>query len=98
MMSTPYEGTSYDYLREGKPFDIKHTTSCMGIVTEVFQRYRKVLRRLNPVHPVLAYGPKAEWIIAGHDETTYSRGTGTPFEKVLELDAKVRFLTLDSNR
>ena len=91
MLSMPYEGTTHDYLTEGRPFDVKHTASCMGIVTEIFRRQKNVLRSLNPAHPVLAYGPKAAWFIADHDKTMYSCGKGSPFEKALELDGKALF-------
>jgi aminoglycoside 3-N-acetyltransferase len=91
MMSTAYRGSSYEYLKEGKSFDVKNTPSGMGVVTEIFRRQKNVLRSLNPVHPILAYGPKAEWIIANHNKTVFSCGKGSPFEKILGLNSKAFF-------
>ena len=89
MMSMAYTSSSYDYLMVGKPFNVTTTVSRMGIITEVFRRRKHVHRSSNPLHPVLAFGPQAPSIVAGHDQLLYSCGPGSPFEKMLELDAKV---------
>ena len=91
MLSLAYTGSARDYLTTGKPFDVRRTVSQMGIVTETFRRREGVLRSANPLHPVLARGPQAERIVAGHEELPYSCGPGSPFEKMLELDTKVLF-------
>ena len=91
MMSLAYTSSSYDYLKGGEPFDVRKTVSRMGLISEVFRRRQHVLRSSNPLHPVLAWGPKADWIVAGHDQLLYSCGRGSPFEKMLELDTKVLF-------
>jgi aminoglycoside 3-N-acetyltransferase len=46
---------------------------------------------LHPTHPVLAYGPKADWIVADHEQCVFPCGPGTPFEKLLNLRGKVLF-------
>jgi aminoglycoside N3'-acetyltransferase/malonyl CoA-acyl carrier protein transacylase len=91
MVSMPYAGFTVDYLKAGKTFNITNTESSMGIITEIFRRKKGVLRSLNPAHPVLAFGPDAEWIISDHEKTMYSCGKGSPFEKILELNAKAIF-------
>ena len=91
MVSMPYRGSTYKYLKEGIPFDVNNTMSAMGIITETFRRRPGVVRSLNPAHPILAYGPAAEWIIADHEKTMYSCGKGSPFEKILRLNAKALF-------
>jgi aminoglycoside 3-N-acetyltransferase len=63
----------------------------MGILTEIFRRKKGVMRSLNPAHPILAFGPRAAWLIADHDKAMYSCGQGSPFEKALQLNAKVLF-------
>jgi aminoglycoside 3-N-acetyltransferase len=88
MVSMPYTGYTVDYLKAGKTFDVTKTESSMGIITEVFRRKKDVVRSLNPAHPILAFGPDAEWIISDHEKTMYSCGKGSPFEKMLELNAK----------
>lgn len=88
MMSVPYSGSSYDYLRKGQPFDVRATISRAGIISEIFRRRKHVLRSLNPVHPVAALGPMAEWLVADHHKTKFSCGPGSPFEKLVELNGK----------
>ncbi len=91
MVSLPYLSSSFEYLRTLKEFDVRKTFSRMGIISEGFRRRQGVLRSLHPTHPVLAYGPKASWIVAGHEDCLYPCGSGTPFEKLARLNAKVCF-------
>jgi amino acid adenylation domain-containing protein len=91
MVSMAYTGTTDDYLKAVKTFDVIKTESSMGIITEIFRRRKDVVRSLNPAHPILAFGPDAKWIISDHDKTKYSCGKGSPFEKILELNAKAFF-------
>jgi aminoglycoside 3-N-acetyltransferase len=46
---------------------------------------------LHPSNPVLAFGPRAEWIVAGHEQCLQPCGPGSPFEKIWQLNAKVLF-------
>jgi aminoglycoside 3-N-acetyltransferase len=94
MVSLPYRSSSIEYLSKGKTFDVRRTPSAMGLVSEFFRRRPEVVRSLHPTHPVLAYGPKAEWFIEGHERCLYPCGPGTPFEKLLQADGKVAFLNV----
>jgi aminoglycoside 3-N-acetyltransferase len=91
MVSMPYLDSSYEYLQTLKCFDIRNTISRMGLISESFRRRGGVLRSLHPTHPVLAFGPKAEWIVSGHENCPYPCGPGSPFEKLLKLNGKVLF-------
>ena len=88
MVSMPYTGSSFSYLKDRPIFDIRRSPSWMGVITEVFRADKNVRRSLNPSHPMLAFGPEAEWIIADHEKTMYPCGRGSPFEKILKLNAK----------
>ena len=88
MMSMPYTASAREYLDQGKSFDVRRTPSLMGLVSESFRRRKGVLRSANPLHPVLAWGPRAEWVVAGHEDLEHSCGRGSPFEKLLELESK----------
>jgi hypothetical protein len=50
-----------------------------------------VLRSLHPTHPIMALGPKAEWLVAGHEDCPYPCGAGSPFGKFLALGGKILF-------
>ena len=97
MVSMAYRTSSYDYVRSLDVFDVRRTGSKMGLVSEVFRRRAGVLRSLNPVHPVLASGPKAEWIVSGHELCGHSCGEGTPFQKLAEMNGKVLFYDVPFN-
>ena len=63
----------------------------MGVITEVFRHTPGVVRSINPAHPILAWGPAASWLIADHENTLYSCGKGSPFEKLVHIQAKALF-------
>jgi aminoglycoside 3-N-acetyltransferase len=91
MVSMPYMSSTYDYLSQGKIFDVRKTVSHMGVVSETFRRRGDVLRSQHPTHPILAKGPKAAWLVEQHENCLYPCGKGTPFEKLLQLGGKVLF-------
>jgi aminoglycoside 3-N-acetyltransferase len=91
MVSMAYMSSAYEYLKRGKPFDVRKTVSHMGIVSETFRRRPGVLRSLHPSNPVLAFGPQAEWIVEGHEDCRQPCGPGSPFDKMYRLQAKVLF-------
>ena len=91
MVSIPFRGSAYDYLKSNKTFNVKKTLSMMGLVTEMFRRKPETLRSLHPTHPVLASGKDAGWFIAGHEESLYPCGPLSPFDKLLKMKGKILF-------
>lgn len=91
MVSMPYKSSAYDYLKQGKIFDVRKTVSHMGVVSETFRRRNGVLRSQHPTHPILAVGRNAAWLVEDHEKCLYPCGKGTPFEKLLQLSGKVLF-------
>lgn len=91
MVSLPYRSSAMAYFRVTDRFDARATPSAMGLLSELFRRREGVLRSLHPMHPVLARGPRAAWIVEGHERCPHSCGPGSPFEKLLELDGMVAF-------
>ena len=91
MVSLPYTRSTAAYLQTGIPFDVQHTMSAMGIITEMFRHQPGVVRSINPAHPILACGPAAPWLIADHEHIMYSCGKGLPFEKLVHMQAKALF-------
>ena len=94
MVSLPYSSSTYAYLQNLKCFDVRKTVSHMGLISESFRRRKNVLRSFHPTHPVLACGPKAEWIVKEHDKCLYPCGPGSPFEKLAQLRGKVMFFNV----
>lgn len=94
MVSLPYSSSTYEYLKKKKTFDVRKTPSNMGMISESFRRRDGVLRSFHPTHPVLAFGPKAEWIVADREKCLYPCGPGSPFEKFSQLEGKVVFFNV----
>lgn len=95
MVSLPYRSSSIAYLEKLKHFDVRRTPSMMGLVSEFFRRRPAVLRSLHPTHPILVHGPRAEAIIAGHENCVHPCGPGTPFDHLAQADGLVVFLNVD---
>lgn len=91
MVSIPFRGKTYDYMKKYKPFKVNKTISLMGLITEMFRRRKGTLRSLHPTHPVLAYGKDAERLVADHEKCLYMCGAGSPFEKFRKLNGKILF-------
>ncbi len=94
MVSMPYRSSTYAYLQQGKVFDVRKTASHMGILSETFRRRSGVLRSQHPTHPILAFGPKASWLVEDHENCLYPCGLGTPFDKFAQLGGKVLFFNV----
>jgi aminoglycoside 3-N-acetyltransferase len=91
MMSIPYRGSSQRYAESSPLFDVRRTPTRVGLISEMFRRRADVVRSLSPLHPVVAHGPLATWLVADHDAALRSCGKGTPFDRFLSLNGKLLF-------
>ncbi|MBC2714589.1 MAG: AAC(3) family N-acetyltransferase [Desulfobacteraceae bacterium] len=91
MVSIPFRGAGFDYLKKNKPFRLKKTMSMMGLITEMFRRSEGVKRSLHPTHPVLVYGKDSSMLTADHEKCIYPCGAGSPFDKFRQLKGKILF-------
>lgn len=80
------------------PFDPANTPSAVGAISENFRKRPGVLRSLHPVHSVAALGPKAAYIVQGHELCETGCGPGTPYMKIAELSGKILLLGVDMDR
>lgn len=97
MVSMPYTSSTYKYLKKTEAFYVNRTISKMGIVSEIFRRQKDVVRSLHPTHPVLAFGPWANWFVQEHENCLFPCGPGSPFEKLAQKDGKVLFFDAPFN-
>lgn len=72
------------YYRERPVFDVRHQPSETGLLTELFRRRKGVRRSLHPIASVIALGPQADELVAGHHLAKTSFGEGTPFAIMAE--------------
>lgn len=91
MPSATYNGSTEQFATSGQVFDVRNSSSAMGILSEIFRLQERTVRSQNPAHPILASGNRAAWFTEGHDACTYSCGEGSPFAKLLEADGKALF-------
>ena len=63
----------------------KNTKSEMGALTEYFRKQDGTIRTIHPFHSVVAYGAHAKDFATCNSLSSF--GSGSPFEKLLELDA-----------
>jgi aminoglycoside 3-N-acetyltransferase len=75
----------------GEPpvFDPSVTPSRVGRITDVFWRQPGTLRSVHPSHSLAARGPTATEVVADHELCETPCGRGTPYERLIDLDAAV---------
>ena len=81
--------------REEDYFDPDTTPSILGVVSEVFRSMPGTLRSRHPYHPVAAQGPAAKELLQDHEKALGPCGTGTPFEKLVQMNGQVILIGVD---
>jgi len=89
--------SSYEYLRQGKVFDVRRTPSYTGILTEFARRQKTAVRSLHPTKSVCAIGPAAAGITATHHLSPYPYDTGSPYYKLIAGGGKIIGLGATTN-
>jgi aminoglycoside 3-N-acetyltransferase len=89
--------SSYEYLRQGKVFDVRRTPSYVGILTEFARRQKGAVRSLHPTKSVCAIGPAGEQITATHHLSPYPYDTCSPYYKLIEGGGKIVGLGATTN-
>ena len=89
--------SSYEYLQQGKIFDVRRTPSYTGILTEFARRQRNAVRSLHPTKSVCAIGPAAREITATHHLSPYPYDTCSPYYKLIEGGGRIIGLGATTN-
>ena len=92
MPSFPAPGRNLDYLRNHPVFDVRHTPSAMGVITETFRCMQGVIRSIHPTDPVCAKGPMAEQLTEGHFGQPTPYNAQSPFRKLVDAGGKILML------
>lgn len=83
---------SWNLVNRGlRTFDSRSTPSCVGAITEWFRHQPGVIRSLHPTHSVAALGPLAAEITQRHEDSLTPCGPGSPYERLLAMDATILF-------
>lgn len=97
MPSFPGVGFSYDFLKSEPIFDVRHTASKMGSITEVFRKRKGVKRSLHPTDPVCVFGHHADYLTEQHFGQLTPYNKFSPFYRLCELKGKILLLGVDLN-
>lgn len=84
-------------IEQNLPFDVRHSHSSTGVLTELVRALPEAKRSLHPTHPVCAVGPLAEELIEGHQNSRYAFGEGTPFYRHAQWGGKILMVGVDLN-
>ncbi len=94
--TSPFRGTQYAYLKSEPVFDVRHTPSLLGIVTETVRKWPGALRSLHPDHSVAAIGPLAADLLANHEKAPTCCGLATPYMRNVFLDGYILLMGVDN--
>ena len=92
MPSFPAKGRNKDYLASNPVFDVRHTPSQMGVVTEYFRTLPDVKRSFHPTDSVCARGKLATWITESHFRQLTPYNAYSPFRKLCDVNGKILML------
>jgi aminoglycoside 3-N-acetyltransferase len=81
--------SSYEYLLQGKTFDIRRTPSYAGLLTEFARKQPNAVRSLHPTKSVCAIGPLARELTSTHQNSRYPYDSCSPFYKLTEHQGKI---------
>jgi aminoglycoside 3-N-acetyltransferase len=81
--------SSYEYLLQGKGFDIRRTPSYAGLLTEFARKQPDAVRSLHPTKSVCAIGPLARELTSAHQNSPYPYDACSPFYKLTEHQGKI---------
>jgi aminoglycoside 3-N-acetyltransferase len=97
MPSSPNDELQVNYIRKHIPFDVKLTPSKLGAITEEFRKFPGVVRSINPLEPVCAWGKDAVYLTEGHlnEVTPYTKNS--PFRRIIEKNGKILYVGVTLN-
>lgn len=85
----PIKGSSLDYLKSIKEFDVRTAPNAMGAISTYYGRQQGAIRSLSPTHSVIAFGEKAAYYTEGHhlSETPFTETS--PYYKLIVNKGKI---------
>jgi len=98
MPTSPIARLQLDYVSENPVFDVLHTPSAMGKISEVFRTSDGVVRSYHPTEPVAAWGAKAYEYIKDHTTKNTPYHWDSPYGKLIQNGGKILYIgvTLDN--
>lgn len=92
MPNSPNAGYQLDYVRQLDVFDVLHSPSALGAITEVFRKQPGARRSSSVTEPVSCIGPNNAAFVNGHFGELTPYTAGSPFYKVAEAGGKILYI------
>jgi aminoglycoside 3-N-acetyltransferase len=90
---------TWSYIKaENSKFYVEDSSSCIGILTELFRKRPGVVRSLHPTHSVAALGKYAEEFVEGNEKFDTPCARGSSWGKLLDRKAKIMLIGVDLTR
>lgn len=88
----PIKGSSFDYLKSIKEFDVRTAPNAMGTVSSFYGRQEGARRSLSPTHSVVALGERSAYYTEEHhlDETPFTEKS--PYFKLIAQKGRILML------
>jgi aminoglycoside 3-N-acetyltransferase len=98
MPTSPINGLQYDYVQKKPTFDVAHTASAMGAISEAFRKFPDVQRSLHPTESVAAWGQMSNDYIMDHLTQNTPYHIDSPYGKLIRNKGKILYIgvTLDN--
>lgn len=92
MPTSPNPAMQLNYIQNNPRFDVLNSPSKMGAVTEYFRQLPGVVRSWSPTEPVSAWGPEADWFVAGHAYKSSPYDADSPFARLAQRQGKILYI------
>ena len=90
---------TWAHVRGNNPvMDVLHTTSCVGVLTEMFRKRVGVVRSLHPTHSVSVLGEGDLEFVAGEEKISTPCGEGGAYHKLWQRDAQILLIGVNFER
>ncbi|OXM83530.1 AAC(3) family N-acetyltransferase [Paenibacillus rigui] len=90
---------TWSYIQADNPrFDVEQSSSCVGILTELFRKRPGVVRSWHPTHSVAARGKDAAAFTAGDERFDTPCARGSVWGKLLDRKATILLVGVDLRR
>ncbi|MEX1003242.1 MAG: AAC(3) family N-acetyltransferase [Crocinitomicaceae bacterium] len=92
MPTSPNPVYQLDYIQQMSHFDVLHSPSKTGKITEYFRKLPDTSRSLHPTEPVSAWGKNADYFVKDHFNQLTPYNQDSPFYRISEARGKILYV------
>ena len=85
-------GFTANHLKGKLTFDVRHTPSLMGVISEAIRTHPAAYRSMHPTHTAAFIGPLSEYLTQNHHLDNTPMGPNSPYIKLIECRGKILLL------